>query len=147
MDARLRRFLGFRLKRVFNLIRADLLEQLVPLGLHITTFSTLVVIVDHPGLRQSALADTLDIKTSNMVAIIDDLEQRGWITRQRVPEDRRAFALFVTESGQRVCEMAVALASEHESKLLTCLSEQELDSLMNMLEKIETMSEYNDAAE
>ena len=137
-DAALRRFIGYRLKRAYNTIRSDMLHQMEPLGLRITTFSTLLLIVDQPGLRQSALANLLDIKRSNMVAIIDDLELKGWIKRKAAPEDRRAFALYATVSGERSCEKAVALAGEQDEKLMSCLSDGEQLTLINLLEKIES---------
>lgn len=137
-DAGLRRFVGYRLKRAYNTIRSDMLVRLEPLGLRITTFSTLLLLVDNPGLRQSALAAALDIKTSNMVAIIDDLESRGWIKRERVASDRRAFALFATKAGSLTCKKAVALAFENESTLLGSLTDTEISTLSGLLEKIES---------
>lgn len=137
-DAVLRRFFGYRLKRAYNTIRSDLMHVLEPMGLRITTFSTLLLIVDHPGLRQSALAQILEMKRSNMVAIIDDLEDKGWIKREPAPEDRRAFALFATELGLRTQATAVTLVHDHDAKRLQCLTEEEQASLAMLLEKIES---------
>lgn len=140
-DAGLRRFLGYRLKRAYNTLRSDMLVRLEPLGLRITTFSTLLLIVYNPGLRQSELASALDIKTSNMVAIIDDLETRKWIKRQPVVTDRRALALFATTAGKIVCKKAEALTFENEETLLNNLTDTELNTLSKLLEKIESSSE------
>ncbi len=140
-DAGLRRFLGYRLKRAYNTLRSDMLVRLEPLGLRITTFSALLLIVHNPGLRQSALASALDIKTSNMVAIIDDLESRGWIKRKPVPTDRRALALFATAVGKSTCKKAEALAFENEETLLNNLTDAELNTLSTLLEKIESSAE------
>jgi len=137
-DAVLRGFFGYRLKRAYNTIRSDLMHVLEPMGLRITTFSTLLLIVDHPGLRQSALAQILEMKRSNMVAIIDDLEHKGWIKREPAPEDRRAFALFATDVGLRTHTKAVALVRDHDMKRLECLTEEEQASLASLLEKIES---------
>ncbi len=139
-DQTLRRFVGYRLKRAYNTLRGDLLTRLEPLGLRITTYSALVLICDHPGLRQSAVANALDVKRSNMVVIVDDLERKGWISRQQVPTDRRAHALYPTLSGKRVCEKAIALDTKHESQLLKCLTADELKKLSMLLEKIELSS-------
>lgn len=136
-DAALRTFVGYRLKRAYNIIRSDLLERLEPLGLRITTYSALVLVVENPGMRQSELATVLAIKRSNMVAIIDDLEGAGWIERRAVPEDRRAFALFVTDAGKTICRKANSLARENESALLHNLTAAEKRSLTGLLEKIE----------
>ena len=80
-DGGLRQFTGYHLKRAYNVLRSDLSRTLEPLGLRITTYSTLILIVENPGIRQSELAAVLDIERPNMVVILDDLEQRGWINR------------------------------------------------------------------
>ena len=95
-DKGLRQFAGYHLKRAYNVLRSDLSRTLEPLGLRITTYSSLILIVENPGIRQSELASALDIERPNMVVIIDDLEQRGWINRERVKTDRRAYALYAT---------------------------------------------------
>ena len=140
-DDTLRRFLGYRLKRAYSSLRADLLARLEPLGLRITTYSALVLIVDNPGLRQSELASALDIKRSNIVAILDDLDARGWGVRQRDPLDRRVFTLSATASGLKVCRRALAMDTKHESRLLACLSSRETERLSALLEKIELSAE------
>ncbi len=141
VDKTLRRFLGYRLKRAYNTIRSELLGLLEPLGLRITTYSALVLIVDNPGLRQSVLAAALDIKRSNMVAIVDELETKGWVTRKEHPSDRRALALHVTKTGSRTCKRALAVCAEHESNLLESMNSDELIQLLTTLEKIESLSE------
>lgn len=140
-DAALRRFLGYRLKRAYNTLRSDMLVRLAPLGLRITTFSSLLLVVENPGLRQSELASALDIKTSNMVAIIDDLESRKWIVREPMPSDRRALALYATASGKNLCKKAERLTFKHEDNLLSNLTDAELNTLSTLLEKIETPME------
>lgn len=140
-DAGLRRFLGYRLKRAYNILRADMLLRLEPLGLRITTYSSLQLIIQNPGLRQSELASALDIKTSNMVAIIDDLEMRKWIKRKPEPSDRRALALFATAAGKNVCRKAELLTIETEETLLNKLTDAELNTLSTLLEKIENSTE------
>ena len=131
----------WHLKRAYNVLRSDLSRTLEPLGLRITTYSTLILIVENPGVRQSELAAVLDIERPNMVVILDDLEQRGWINRERVEADRRAYALVATLSGRRVCARAVELDQEHEAKMLANLQEREINDLVAALNKIERIWE------
>ena len=100
-----------------------------------------MLIVDNPGLRHSELASALDIKRSNMVAILDDLEASGWVVRQRDPSDRRVFTLSATASGLKVCRRALAVDTKHESRLLACLSPRETERLCALLQKIELSAE------
>ncbi|MEP0940875.1 MAG: MarR family transcriptional regulator [Rhizobiaceae bacterium] len=125
------------MKRAYNVLRSDLTKCLEPLGLRITTYSSLNLIVENPGIRQSELALALDIERPNMVVILDDLEQRGWIDRRRVETDRRAYALTATLAGKRVCEKAVAADLASENRLLRHLKTEEKKLLLMALKKIE----------
>lgn len=136
-DATLRKFLGYHMKRAYNVIRSDLLHILEPFGLRIVTYSALVMIVDNPGVRQSQLADALAIERPNLVVIIDELEQRELITRERVPTDRRAYALKATLAGRRLCEKAVKANLAQEAELITGLSTKERAAVIKAMSTIE----------
>lgn len=136
-DATLRRFLGYHMKRAFNVIQADLVQTLKPFDLRMLTYTALVLIVDNPGLRQSQLADAMDIERPNLVVIIDELERRELITRDRVPTDRRAYALHATLTGRQLCDKAVAAVTAHENQLLEGLEEDMIAEMIAAMKQIE----------
>lgn len=136
-DATLRTFLGYHIKRAHNVIRADLKRTLEPFDLRIITYSALVLIVDNPGLRQSQLADALAIERPNLVVIIDELEQRELIVRERVPTDRRAHALKATLAGRRLCDKAVKADIAHEKALFSDLSDKDRKTVIEAMAIIE----------
>ena len=70
-DAALRPFLGFNLRRAWNVIHADLGATLDPLGLRMITFSALVVIGDNPGLSQAQLAAALPFLATRPPVLVD----------------------------------------------------------------------------
>ncbi|MBF9061279.1 MarR family transcriptional regulator [Rhodobacterales bacterium HKCCSP123] len=119
----LRRLLGYRLRRATTLIQSDLAETLKPFELRMITFTALVLIRDNPGLSQSQLAAAMDVERPNLVVIVDELETRGLIARDRLPTDRRTYALTVTEAGEGLCAEAVGAVEGHEARLLDGLSE------------------------
>jgi len=92
-DDTLRRFLGYHMKRAFNVVQADLVATLKPFELRMLTYTALVLICDNPGLSQAQLAAAMDVERPNIVVIVDELERRELINRTRVPTDRRAYAL------------------------------------------------------
>ncbi|MFL6801405.1 MAG: MarR family winged helix-turn-helix transcriptional regulator, partial [Sphingomicrobium sp.] len=49
-----------------------------------------------PGLRQTDLADLLDIEPITLTRIIDRLQEAGLVERTPDPADRRAWRLHVT---------------------------------------------------
>lgn len=137
-DASLRQFVGYNMKRAFNAIHADLLKTLEPLELRMITFSALALIVENPGLRQAKLADALAIERPNLVLVIDELEQKGWIRRVPDPLDRRAYALTITAEGKHRCKKAIAAICTHEARLLGNLGDQHREQLATWLQQIET---------
>ena len=136
-DLTLRQFAGYSMKRAFNAIQADVNATLEPFGLRMVTFSALVVIVDNPGLRQSQLAEILAIERPNLVLIIDDLENRELITRERAPDDRRAHALKATLKGRRLHDKALKAVQEHEARMTAGLSPEHRQALIAALCLIE----------
>ena len=136
-DATLRKFVGYSMKRAFNVVQADLSVALRPFDLRMLTYTALVLIVDNPGLRQSQLADAMDIERPNLVVIIDELEARDLIVRERVPTDRRAYALKVTLAGRQLYEKAVAAVIAHEAELLDGISDKTRETVFATLKRIE----------
>lgn len=121
-DALLQHFLGYRMKRAFNVIQADLAETLRPFDLRMTSYTALVLIMDNPGLSQSQLAAVMDIERPNLVVLVDELEGRELIIRDRVPTDRRTYALNVTLAGRQLCGKAMEAVERHEEHLFSKLS-------------------------
>lgn len=136
-DAGLREFTGYFVKRTYSVMRADLAQALKPFGLRMVTFSVLVMIVDNPGLRQSQLAAALAIERPNLVVIIDELQRRKLVVRDRVPTDRRAYALHATKAGVELLEQARQANRDHEARVFGMLSDAEREGLVATLRKIE----------
>lgn len=140
-DATLRRFFGYGMKRAFTIVQTDLNAVLKPFGLRMITFSALVVIRDTPGLRQAQLARVLQIEKPNLVALLDELERAGLITRTRLSEDRRAHALDVTGAGITLAARAVTAVEAHEARMTEALSAEDRQALLRALRRIEDLGE------
>ena len=137
-DDTLRTFVGYHLKRSFNVIQSDLIETLRPFDLRMLTYSALVLIVDNPGLNQSRLSQIMDIERPNLVVIIDELEERELITRERVPMDRRSYALHPTEAGHALYRETLDAVTQHEAKLLSGIAPEQLEQMIATLKLIES---------
>ncbi|MCO4778431.1 MULTISPECIES: MarR family winged helix-turn-helix transcriptional regulator [Lentibacter] len=135
-DDTLRRFLGYHMKRAFNVVQADLVATLKPFELRMLTYTALVLICDNPGLSQAQLAAAMDVERPNIVVIVDELERRELINRTRVPTDRRAYALVPTLQGRRLCGQAVAAVETHEAKLFAGLNGDMRSEMVAILSKV-----------
>ncbi|HEY8579750.1 MAG TPA: MarR family transcriptional regulator [Beijerinckiaceae bacterium] len=90
-------FLGYALRRAQLAVFEDFRRSVGMLGMRPAQFSVLVTIDASPGLKQTEVAAALGIQRANFVAMVNELERRGWIERR--PLDRRSLALHLTEAG------------------------------------------------
>ena len=90
------------------------------------------------GLKMNELSRLLMVTGGNVTAIVDQLEHEGLVERLDEPDDRRAFRIRLTRSGDKTfAEMARA----HESwvvELLAGLSGRERDELLKLLAKLKS---------
>ena len=71
----------------------------------------MLIKLDVPKRMGVLAADMLTVP-STITATADALELAGHLTRQRDPEDRRAWLLVLTEQGEEARNMLVAVAGE-----------------------------------
>jgi DNA-binding MarR family transcriptional regulator len=89
-----------------------------------------------PGLSQQELARRLAILPSQLVALLDELEERGLIERRQDATDRRTYALHLTKSGRDVTEQIGRIAREHDDAICAALDIPDRRQLNALLERI-----------
>ncbi len=92
-----------------------------PQDLRPPTFAVLRGIDMARAPSQRELSDHIGLHPSDMVALLDDLEARGWVVRSRDPDDRRRHALALTEGGREVLDVLEGLAAEAGDRVLAPL--------------------------
>jgi DNA-binding MarR family transcriptional regulator len=88
------------------------------------------------GLSQQELAGKLKIHPSRLVAILDNLEKRGFLERRPNPDDRRLYSLHLTKEGEEVLGRIGKVAREHQDALLAALNDEERAALGSLLLRI-----------
>jgi len=136
-DRILRSFAGYGLKRAWMAVQSDLTRALEAFDLRLVSYSALAIIVDNPGLRPSHLADMMALERSNLVGLIDLLEQRGLIERRACRNDRRAQTLYATRAGKALQDKAGAAIAVREEALFAGITTVERTSLVKSLQTIE----------
>jgi DNA-binding MarR family transcriptional regulator len=104
-------------------------ERLVRLGISMAQFHIAVTLQRSGTMPMSRLAELLGISLSNASGLIDRLEERGYVERTRVPEDRRIVLVRVTDDGARVIEENDALSDELMRDVLGRLDPTELPAI------------------
>ena len=88
------------------------------------------------GLSQQELAGRLQIHPSRLVAILDNLEKRGFVERRANPDDRRLYSLSLTQGGREALEKIGDVARKHQDALLSSISWEERNTLAALLLRI-----------
>ncbi len=77
-------------------------------------------------MTMSQLADMLNVSDSNATGLVDRMEERGLIVRDRVPEDRRVVVVKTTEAGERLLSEVDALSDDVLRSVLDRLDPSQL---------------------
>jgi DNA-binding MarR family transcriptional regulator len=72
-----------------------------------------------------------------VVALIDNLQNRAFVSRDPVPGDRRSYALRATLAGIRQWEKAIETIRVHEQRAFARLSDSERATLVELLSRVE----------
>lgn len=128
--------LGFHLRLAHVAIYRDFMASLAEFDLTQKQCAVLQLIGANPAVSQVDLAAALGTDRATMMAVVDRLEQRGFVTRVRSKEDRRRQELYLTEDGETMLGRAKAAIAAHEAKFTGRFSAQELKALMGALGRI-----------
>ncbi|WP_280234628.1 MarR family winged helix-turn-helix transcriptional regulator [Nocardia cyriacigeorgica] len=91
-------------------------------GLTMWAYAVLLGLEESPVRTQSALAQTIGADKTRIIPTLDDLQERGLITRTPDPADRRARLLSLTPAGRELRDRAQAAIQRREDELLSILS-------------------------
>ena len=90
------------------------------------------------GLSQQELSTRLGIHPSRLVAILDALQEQRLVERQSNIDDRRQYALHLTEKGRETLSELGPIGREHTESLCASLTAAEREQLGEFLQKIAT---------
>ena len=116
-------------------------QMLAQIGLCARQAGILTMVTELEPMTQKALADALGIDRTTMVALLDDLEDKGLAARQRHPRDRRAFLVHPTDSGRAAKVAAVRILDEQQRRFLAPLSPAERRQLAALLTRLHRQPE------
>jgi DNA-binding MarR family transcriptional regulator len=128
--------LGFLLSQVGIYASRRFAQRIAALNIHPPLFRVLNVVDAAEGQSQQAIGEAIQAPPSRMVAIVDELEQRGLIERRPHPSDRRVHALYLTADGRRLLAKGREIAMEHEKELTRGMSAADRKQLIALLRKL-----------
>ncbi len=108
---------------------AEIDEALAAEGLSLRDYVVLVRIDQLPSPSQQQVADRVGVDRSDFVKILDRLQSRGLIGRERDAEDRRRHLLSLTDVGRAAMDRATAVSGRSTTEFFAELSPSELVAL------------------
>ncbi|HEX5990107.1 MAG TPA: MarR family transcriptional regulator [Solirubrobacterales bacterium] len=111
-------------------------ERIAAVELNPPLFRVLNLVDAAEGRSQQAIGAAIDVPPSRMVALVDELEQRGLVERRPNPGDRRVRALYLTAKGRKALARGRQIAHEHEEALTHGLSAADRKRLVDLLQKM-----------
>ena len=132
----LAQYVGFRMRRVHDIQTREFLRLTWDENLTQGVFTALALISANPGSSQASLAQEMGLHTSAMVSLIDDLEKRAWVVRQKDALDRRRYQLVLTAAGEEALHRLLRILDEVESSSLKALTAAELKAMTRALDKL-----------
>ncbi|MEU5850012.1 MarR family winged helix-turn-helix transcriptional regulator [Saccharopolyspora shandongensis] len=129
--------IGFLLSRAGGMVLGAVNKALVPLGLKVRSYSVLVLACEHSaGVNQRSVAATMGLDPSQIVGLIDELEERDLVARTPDPADRRNRLIAATEEGRRMRDEAQELVDQAHSAYFGDLPAEVVAQLREMLGRI-----------
>jgi DNA-binding MarR family transcriptional regulator len=95
--------------------------------------TTLLSNLDLQGTRITTLAERVGVTKQAIGHLVQDLEQKGYITRTADPDDRRATSITFTDAGWQFLRDAYQVKRELEAEFTATLGEEGMHSLRALL--------------
>jgi DNA-binding MarR family transcriptional regulator len=129
--------LGFLIGQAKAILHQSV-EPVLPAGFTGKHVGCLSVIAAEGPLSQQRLGEQTAMDRTTVVAIVDGLEEAGYVERRRDPDDRRAYALEVTAAGREWLDDARAVLRGAEDEFLAPLTATERRTLVELLQRLLT---------
>ena len=128
--------LGLRIRLAHGAVYRHFTDTFIDLGLTQKQVSALWLVADNPGISQIALGGRLRMDRATTMTIVNRLQERAYMRRERSTSDGRKQALYVTDAGVAALAEAKRCIGEHEGWLKSRFDADEIEKLVELLARI-----------
>lgn len=107
-----------------------------PHGITAAQFKVLIIMAQMGVDTPAELCRHLSLDSGSMTRMLDRLEQKGFLARQRSEADRRQVRLVLTEQGQQLMDRLPEIGADAMNELAGAITAEELKTLEHILHKI-----------
>jgi DNA-binding MarR family transcriptional regulator len=127
---------GFHIRLAHGAVYRHFTETFVDLDLTQKQVSALWLVSDNPGIAQIEVGTLLRMDRATTMTIVNRLQERGFLRRERSETDGRKQALYLVEAGEAALARAKRAIGEHEEWLKGRFTPDEIEKLVEMLARI-----------
>ena len=128
-----KREIAFTIMDVARMLRTYADQLARQFGISRAQWGVLVRLDRSEGLKQSELAEILDLQPISLTRLLDRLAESGLIERRADPNDRRANRLFLTPAARPLLEQLAELGTDMMATVLDGLEPAANERLLNDL--------------
>jgi len=111
-------------------------QHMTQAGVRTLHYHVLASLADDGEAAQATLADRIGLDRSDLVTLLDELEELKFLARRVDPADRRRKIVALTPAGQKQLESMDQLIYAAEADLLEPLSATERKTLLSLLNRL-----------
>ncbi len=128
--------IGFLINDTARLFRRMFDGNIRDLGMTSLQWRTVARLKREPGMRQSELADLLEVEPITLSRMIDRLAESDMVCRKPDPNDRRAWNLYLTDKAEPLMAQLQREADAVQELALTGLSDDDRAALARLVERV-----------
>ena len=126
----------FTLGEVFRLIRVYADKEAARYGITRAQWGVLAKVERSEGMKQTELAELLEVQPITLTRLIDKLCDAGWIERRSDETDRRVNRLYLKKAARPLLGKLAGLRSELTATALEGISPADAHRLLTQLDQI-----------
>jgi DNA-binding MarR family transcriptional regulator len=128
--------LGYNLRRAQIEMWRDFLQSVGDSEVRPGLYSLILLVGANPGIAQIELANYLGVDKASIVALLDRLEDAGWMLRKRSTEDRRRHGIFLTPAGIKKLAQLKREVCAHDKRFSDRFTPAEYSQLLEFLQRV-----------
>ncbi|MBE9004228.1 MarR family transcriptional regulator [Fortiea sp. LEGE XX443] len=127
--------LGYRIKLLSQLLTRKFTDKLEPFGLTPFHWLVLCCLWQEDGLPTSSIGEKLQQVGGTLTGVLDRMEERGLVRRERDIHDRRIWRIWLTDAGKELEKILPPLAAKLSEEAMNGIAPTECEFFSQLLNK------------
>lgn len=127
--------LGYRIKLLSQVLGRKFQERLEPFGLTAFHWVVLCCLWKEDGLATSSIGERLQQVGGTLTGVLDRMEERGLVRRERDTRDRRIWRIWLTEAGKQLETVLPPIAMEIREEAMAGMAVAERELFSSLIDR------------